>query len=177
MADTSPPPRQVLTLQTLTAAAFAPFGQVIDAASAAAPVPINDGFAQRFDSPAQLHTSQQGGAARVSIYRVRARELPLKLSVMERHLLGSQLFMPLAPLNWVLVVAAAGPAPDVSQARQLRAFQAGPGQGVNLAPGTWHHPLLALDAGEFLVLDRLPPGALEDCELLSLATANVWLQG
>ncbi len=173
MANTSPPPRQVLTLQALTAAAFAPFGQVVDAASAAAPVPINDGFAQRFDSPAQLHTSQQGGAVRVSIYRVRARELPLKLSVMERHLLGSQLFMPLAPLNWVVVVAAAGPAPGGSQ---LHAFQAGPGQGVNLAPGTWHHPLLALDAGSFLVLDRQSPGALEDCELLSLAAANIWLQ-
>jgi len=53
---------------------------------------------------------------------------------------------------------------------------AAPGQGVNYARGTWHHPLLALDAGgDFLVIDRGGPGAADDCEVLSLSDAEVWI--
>lgn len=168
-------PRHVLLLQPLSAAAFEPFGQVIEAAPGATPVRINDGFAHRYDSAAAVETAQGGGAARVSIYRTRRRELPLQLSVVERHLLGSQLFMPLAALRFVVVVAAAGPPPLISQ---LRAFQVGAGQGVNLAPGTWHHPLLALDDGDFFVMDRrAPAGGAQDCEVHLLGPAEVWIEG
>ena len=80
--------RHVLPLEPISAAAFAPFGQVIEAGGGAAPVPINDGFAQRFDGNAVVDTAQGHGATRVSIYRSRLRVLPIKLSVVERQLLG-----------------------------------------------------------------------------------------
>lgn len=166
--------RHVLPLEPISAAAFLPFGQIIEAGEGAAPVPINDGFAQRFDSSAVVDTAQGSGATRVSIYRNRPRLLPIKLGVMERHFLGSQLFMPLAAAPFVVVVAAAGPAPSVSA---LRAFLVNAGQGVNLKPGTWHHPLLALDASDFLVVDRRGPGGVEDCEVHSLAASDVWVEG
>lgn len=168
------PTRHVLPLQALTAAAFAPFGQVIEADPGRVPLIINDGFAQRYDSAAQVDTAQAGGLPRVCIYRAQARALPLRLSLLERHRLGSQLFMPLGALRFVVVVARAGPAPDVAA---VQAFLAQAGQGVNLSPGTWHHPLLALDEGDFLVLDRAAPDGIEDCELHGLDDSELWLQG
>lgn len=165
--------RHVLTLHPIAAAAFEPFGQIVEAGLGAAPVSINDGFAQRFDSHAVVDTVQGSGATRVSIYRNRPRVLPVKLSVVERHLLGSQLFMPLAAARFVVVVAVAGPVPAVSD---LRAFLVGAGQGVNFKPGTWHHPLLTLDASDFLVVDRRGPGGVEDCEVHSLVACDVWVE-
>ena len=70
---------------------------VIEAALGAAPVRINDGFADRYDSATVVETAQCGGVARVSLYRTRRRELALQFRVAERQLLGRQLFMPLAP--------------------------------------------------------------------------------
>ena len=165
--------RHVLPLEPISAAAFVPFGQIVQAGIGAAPVSINDGFAQRFDSSAVVDTTQGNGATRVSIYRNRPRVLPVKLSAVERHLLGSQLFMPLGAAQFVVVVAVAGPVPAVSA---LRAFLVGAGQGVNFRPGTWHHPLLTLDASDFLVVDRRGPGGVEDCEVHSLALSDVWVE-
>ena len=167
-------PRHVLPLELLSAAAFEPFGQVIEARLGAAPVSINDGFADRYDSAAVVATAQGGGATRVGIYRARRHVLPFQLSGVERHLLGSQLFIPLAAQRFVVVVAVAGPAP---QGAQLRAFLVGAGQSVNMAPGTWHHPLLALDDGDFFVVDRRGPGGAQDCEVHLLASAEVWIEG
>jgi ureidoglycolate lyase len=165
--------RIALRPEPLCAAAFEPFGQVIEAGPGATHYAINDGFAERFHDLARVDTSSGGGKALVSIFRARPRALPLRLGVMERHALGSQLFMPLAPLRFLVVVAAAGPAP---RAVQLRCFLAGSGQGVNLARGTWHHPLLALDAGDFLVIDRGGPGAADDCVVQAFGQAEVWVE-
>ena len=58
--------------------------------------------------------------------------------------------------------------PDPAQEAAVRAFQAGPGQGVNFAAGTWHHFNLALDGeSDFLVIDREGPG--ENLEEVALA--------
>ena len=52
----------------------------------------------------------------------------------------------------------------------LRAFLAQPGEGVNYAPGTWHHPLLALnEVSDFLVIDRSGPG--NNCEETAILPA------
>lgn len=166
----TPRHRTTLMLEPLTAAAFEPFGQVVEAG--ADPVTINDGFARRFDSSAVVDVARGDGTPRVSLYRARPRLLPLQLSLVERHLLGSQLFMPLSGAQYVVVVAAAGAAPSVES---LRAFLVVAGQGVNLSAGTWHHPLLALDAADFFVLDRVGPGGAVDCEVHSLVDAEVWL--
>ena len=38
---------------------------------------------------------------------------------------------------------------------------------INFRRGVWHHPLLALTPGDFLVADRLGPG--ENCEAVDIA--------
>jgi ureidoglycolate lyase len=50
------------------------------------------------------------------------------------------------------------------------------GEGVNYAPGVWHHPLLALEKeSDFLVIDREGPG--DNCEILTLDPAPLLVWG
>jgi ureidoglycolate lyase len=175
MAPTATSSPHWLPVEPLAAQAFAPFGDVIEAGGSAPHVTINEGFAERFDDLARLDTLRQGGRPVLSVFRARPRTLPLQLRLVERHLLGSQAFVPLLPQRFLVVVAPAGPAPTTMQ---LRCFMTRPGQGVNYAAGTWHHPLIALDAGgDFLVIDRGGPHAGEDCEEHSLLQADVRVRG
>lgn len=163
--------RRVLTRELLTAAAFQPFGDVVDVASAARHFTINEGYAERYDDLARIDVAQVGGRPRLSIFRASPRQLPFALSVIERHPLGSQCFMPLSNRPYLVVVGEGADAPDL---QTLRCFLVAAGQGVNYAPGTWHHPLLALEAPcDFLVLDRHGPG--DNCDEVPLPTGSVWV--
>jgi ureidoglycolate lyase len=142
---------QQLAIETLTAEAFKPFGDVIEATDNAQHFTINQGFAERFNRLAQVDVTNDGGQPAISIFKARARALPLQLSVLEKHPFGSQAFMPLSGHAYVVVVAMGGDTPDLST---LKCFMASAQQGVNYAKGTWHHPLLALHDGDFLVVDR-----------------------
>lgn len=156
---------QRLLAQPLLAADFAPFGTVI-AADGLAGRPINGGTTQRFDVLPDLQLTLGGGRPLLALYRAAARSFPLPLVEFERHARGSQAFVPLAGARFVVVVARAD-AP--LSAESLRAFAVAGTQGVVLAPGTWHHALLARDAGDFVVLERgAPAGEPEDCEVRRL---------
>lgn len=154
-----------LPISPLTQAAFAPFGQVIET-KGHTPIAINQGYCQRFDDLAQLEVTAQQGRPVLSIFRSKPLGLPIYLHQMERHLLASQAFIPLCDQPWLVVVAPAG---NFERA-QLRGFMAQGKQGVNFAPGTWHHFSLALEqVSDFLVIDR---GATEpDCEQIKLEPA------
>jgi ureidoglycolate lyase len=146
-----------LRAEPLTREAFAPFGDVIDARGVAG-VAINDGSALRFDGFCSVDVATGGGHPRLAIFQVTAAPPPLSLRLLERHPLGTQAFVPLAGQRFVVVVAPPGLGPDELVAAKLRAFVTDGRQGTNYRRGTWHHPLLALDGGEFLVLDRGGPG-------------------
>lgn len=150
--------------QPLTAEAFAPYGRVVQAPAGAPGRAINAGTTERFDLVNDLQLQAEGGRATLAIFRAQARGFPLPLVEMERHALGSQSFIPLGRRRFVLVVAPAGAAPE---AHALAAFLSEGEQGVVLAPGTWHHSLLAVDAGDFVVIERA--GAAVDCDLHALA--------
>jgi ureidoglycolate lyase len=144
-----------LDVAPLTREAFAPFGDVIEVSEAARHFPINGGTTERYHDLADLDPGPHGRVI-VSIFRGQPRALPLPITVMERHPQASQAFVPLSGRPYLVVVAPAGEAPT---AADLRVFRAGPGQGINYAPGVWHHPLLALEAvSDFLVIDRAGPG-------------------
>jgi len=153
-----------LSIEALTAERFAPFGDVIAADADARHFPINGGTTERYHDLASLDAGPNGKLI-VSIFRGQPRELPFAVTMLERHPLGSQAFSPLGARPYLVVVAPAGeaPAPDA-----LRAFLARPGQGINYAPGVWHHPLLALnETCDFLVIDRSGPG--NNCDEIALA--------
>ncbi len=166
-------PRLILAVEPLTAHEFAPYGNVVEAREGAAFQTINGGFAKRFDSLAAIDTSAAGGTTAVAVVRALPRALPFKVVMLERHLFGSQAFVPLSGQPFLVVVAPAGPRPDPSS---LRCFLCANGQGVNYAPATWHHPLLAIGAeSDFLVIDRAGLPGEVDCEEHWWDEANVWI--
>jgi ureidoglycolate lyase len=144
-------PTRVLQIQPLTAEAFKPFGDVIEATEAARHFSINQGYAERYDKLALVDANDLGGQAAISVFRAKARTWPIELSVLEKHPLGSQAFMPVSGHAYLVVVAPGVEQPDVDK---VQCFLASATQGVNYAKGTWHHPLLALHDSDFLVVDR-----------------------
>ena len=149
----------VLEAVQLTAAAFAPFGEVIETAGHA-PRLINEGTSQRFDDLAPVDVLANGGRPLISIFKATPRPLPFHVRGLERHPLSSQAFYPLDGLPFLVVVAEPGNTP---WAGRIRAFRAAGNQGVSYRRNTWHHGLLALGKTcHFLVIDR--GGPEENCD-------------
>lgn len=140
--------------QLLTAEGFAPYGDVIAGSQAARARVINQGATTRFDDLAQIDVARDGGSPRVSLFRTAPLARPLILRMMERHPLSSQAFVPLSPRPYLVVVAHGAAFPS-----GIKAFVAGPHQGINYRPGVWHHFSLALEeTSDFLVIDRKGAG-------------------
>ena len=136
-----------LTIEPLTAAAFAPFGQVIET-SGAQHYPINNGMTERYHDLARVELGGVHPRPLISIFHGQPYALPLTLKLVERHPLGSQAFYPLSANPWLVIVAE----DDAGTPARLRAFAPAPGQGVNIAMNTWHGVLTPLEAR--IVLDR-----------------------
>jgi len=153
-------PLSALPIEPLTADAFAPFGDVIEATASARQYPINQGTTIRYHALAQVEIAGDDAEAIISIFRGQQFNLPITLHTMERHPLGSQAFIPMASQQFLVVACLGGERPD---ANSLRAFITNGTQGVNYRAGTWHHALLNLaEASDFLVVDR--SGAGNNCD-------------
>jgi len=141
---------RTLFARPLTREAFAPFGDVIET-DGAAHFAINGGTTTRFHDLAHVDVATEGGRPLISIFRGQAFAFPVEIRMMERHPLGSQAFVPLQPVPFLIVVA-----PDRDgQPGEPQAFLAAPGQGVNYARNVWHHPLVSLSqTSDFIVVDR-----------------------
>lgn len=141
---------ETIFIEPLTAEAFAPFGQVIEIENAHN-YPINAGKCQRFHDLARVELGGVHARPLISIFRGQPYALPLTLTLVERHPLGSQAFYPIGEAKWLVIVAE-----DLSGTpANIRAFLPAPGQGVNIAMNTWHGVLTTLDRqADFLVVDR-----------------------
>jgi ureidoglycolate lyase len=148
--------RVTRTIRTLplSKGGFAPFGAVIETPGAVN-YPINAGRCIRHHDLAPVELDGDGRAL-ISIFISQPVALPYELTLMERHPLGSQSFMPLQPLPFLVIAA-----PDVGNAPGAPlAFLAAPGQGVSFGRNVWHGVLTPLGGAEarFLVVDRGGPG-------------------
>lgn len=141
---------QILHPVPLTAAAFAPFGDVLEATGDFRL--INDGMCQRHHDRARIDVATEvdpANRAGISIFKAVPRALPYCFDLIERHPEGSQAFVPMGAEPF-LVIVAAGP-----QAVPL-AFMTNGAQGINLHRGTWHGVLTPLGGtGLFAVVDRI----------------------
>ncbi len=156
-----------IPLAALTPAAFAPYGAVIASAGRDGR-DINAGTTLRVDMP-EPDILRHGGRPSLSVFRASPGRLPFEVKMMERHRLGSQTFVPMMGTPFVVLVALGATAPDMAT---LKAFRADGGAGITLGPDVWHHPLLALAAGDFVVLER--KGEEVDCEIFDMP-AGMWL--
>ena len=137
-------------VEPLTREAYEPFGQVIET-NGADHFPINGGMTERFHDLAKIERGGPHPRPLLSIARGKPYALPLTLTMVERHPLGSQAFYPLSSRPFLSIVA-----PDESGTPGTpRAFRAGPGQGINMAMNTWHAVLTPLEEeSDFLIVDR-----------------------
>jgi ureidoglycolate lyase len=155
----------------LTAAAFAPFGRVVSAGLQPGSS-ANQGTAVRFDFCAELISTRPHSRPNLAVFRSVPKSLPHEVALLERHPCSTQVFIPMVVSRYLVCVAPTLPdgGPDLGG---LKAFLCAPGQGVAYAPGTWHHPMVALDApGEFAMLAWEDGGAL-DCEVRELGVKLV----
>jgi ureidoglycolate lyase len=137
----------LLTPQNLTAAAFAPYGDVLDATGDFRL--INAGLCRRHHDRALIDTTDARPG--ISIFLAEPRALPYSFDLIERHPEGSQAFIPMTEHPF-LVIVASGP-----EATPL-AFLTNGHQAINLHRGTWHGVLTPLHApGLFAVVDRIGP--------------------
>ena len=129
----------------LTAEAFAPFGDVLDATGEHRL--INAGLCKRHHDRATLDFGD--ARAGISIFHAEPRALPYSFDLIERHPEGSQAFIPMTQAPFLVIVAPDPQAPP-------RAFLTNGAQGINLHRGTWHGVLTPLHApGLFAVVDRI----------------------
>lgn len=132
--------------EPLTAAAFAPFGDVLDASGDFRL--INAGLCRRHHDRAALDFGPQGRAG-ISVFKAEPRSLPYVFDLIERHPDGSQAFIPMSADPFLVIVA-------TDPAATPRAFLTDGTQGINLHRGTWHGVLTPLHApGLFAVIDRI----------------------
>lgn len=164
---------RVLKPLPLTAERFAPFGDVIET-SATSVQGMNDARFERFDDLADIDIdSGDGGQVAISIARSKTPTiLPYRFDMVERHPLGSQAFIPLAPFSFTIVVAPPGESVDIDD---LQAFVTNGSQGINYHRGTWHMPLIAAGEGQrFLIVDRASgDGNCEEVILDHMVTLDV----
>ena len=150
-----------ILIEPLTNVAFAPFGEVVEMEGAKT-FSINEGFAERCNGLAGVDVAFDGGSTNIGLAVANPRPFPFAVNLMERHPLGSQIFMPLQDRPWLILVCT-----DPHDEGSFRAFSATGRQGVNYARNVWHHTLIVLDpASRFLIVDRGGPGDnLEECFL------------
>ena len=143
-----------ILIEPLTKAAFAPFGDVIETDGAELRL-INGGTTERFHDLTQIDVEKGGGRPIVSIFRGQSFQWPIRISMVERHPLGSQAFIPMGRFPFLVIIAE----DDGGKPKPPRAFITVDGQGVNYARNVWHHPLLSLGmVSDFIVIDRSGPG-------------------
>lgn len=144
---------RTLTAAPLTAAAFAPYGEVIELSGAPDKL-INQGLCGRHHDLARLDFA--GGRAGISLFDAKARHFPCRVEMVERHPEGSQAFIPVNNVPMLVVVAEDADGTPVN----LRAFLSAPGQSINLHRNTWHGVLTPIGApGLYAVVDRIGDGA------------------
>ena len=145
---------KTITIEPLSAQAFAPFGQVIEAEPSTMRL-INGGTTERFHGLGQAEALGEGAEVILNIFRGQPRQFPYAVDMMERHPFGSQSFTPLSGRPFLVVVAK----DDGGKPAAPRVFWASAQQGVNYRANVWHHPLMSLyDVSDFLVVDRAGPG-------------------
>lgn len=145
---------RAITAEPLTAGAFAAFGDVIEARGAPS-FQINGGMCDRFHDLARMDFIGPAARVNISMGFGRPYALPLVLTLVERHPLGSQAFVPMTEDPFLVVVA-----PDEGGVPgRPRAFLTAPGQGVNYLRNAWHGVLTPLGrAANFLIVDRAGEG-------------------
>ena len=138
----------------MTKAAFAAFGEVVEL-QGARQIPINDGLTTRFHDLFTIDVNDDGGRPVVSVFRTAPLPLPHRVRSLERHPKGSQAFLPVDEIPFLVLVAASTGSASPVVPSDMSLFITNGRQGVNLYKNTWHHFHIVLGKPrDFIVVDR-----------------------
>ena len=160
-----------MKVETLTQENYKIYGDVIAARSEVSPKPANHGTAERYNGLANLSNMRPiEASANICVFRSQPNKgNTFTAKLLERHSLSTQMFVPMNCMKRYLVLVASGKErPDLST---LKAFIAAPNQGITYHPGTWHHPLIALDRETDFACLVYEDGTRDDCETHQLERA------
>jgi ureidoglycolate lyase len=151
-----------LITEPLTAEAFAPFGEVLQAPAVPGRAYIDTALSNRrpHAQPSLSFSTREPTA------------LPLHSTTMERHLQSSQSFIPMEAGRWLVLVAPHGAdgGPDMAHAR---AFLAQPDQGVTYGADVWHHPSTVFDRTARFAIFMWKDGTSADDEFRDVAPFSI----
>ncbi len=147
-----------ITARALTAEAFAPFGDVVEA-------PAQSGRAYFSTSLGNLRAASEPKLWLVT--KQPSPFLPLRFDTLERHAFSSQTFVPIDVGRWLVVVAptATGSGPDIER---VQAFLPTPRQGVSYRPNVWHGGLHVFDKVARLAVFMWLDGTADDEEFVAV---------
>jgi ureidoglycolate lyase len=146
----------------LTAEAFAPFGSLA-ALDTAGGRSVNQDRGRRIPGLSDLAHDSAAIRPVLDVYHLKPSPLPFAIACFERHVLTSQVFIPIRCARLLIAVAPddANGQPDVARAH---AFVAGGDTIIHYRAGVWHSPLVALDGPAVLSMVMWEAGDARDCE-------------
>jgi ureidoglycolate lyase len=150
---------KTLVAEPITAAAFGPYGDVLEAPT---------GFSRTYFDAGLANLRPEAGGS-LSVTRIAPTpEVPFVAVQMERHEFSSQSFVPIDVSRYIVVVAphAADGGPDAEAAR---AFLVPGDVGITYHVDIWHHPMTILDRPARFAVFMWRDGSSGDEEFVQLA--------
>lgn len=152
-----------LKLQPITAAAFAPFGELITAPPTA----------PRVNFVAPVENRRATARANIAVVHPPVTTLPTRVETMERHPHSTQAFFPLGGCAYLLLVAPGGDAgPELDGAM---AFEVPGHVGISYATGTWHMGMTTLGRASIMALLVHEDGSADDTDTRDIAAIEIGL--
>ena len=151
---------RTLTIGPVSRAAFLRYGEVVEVGQA--PARVNNGTALRHDVGDVMSNYRAGTDLILSVFEADAGPLPFRVDMLECHPHSAQTIVPMQASRHVVIVCPSRPDgfPDLTG---LQAFLFGPDQGVNYNPGSWHHPIVALDRKSLFFVQSWQDNSELDC--------------
>lgn len=150
--------------ERITRERYAPYGALVCAGDDASARSANHGTASAWDALATLENARGDRARAIaSLFRCHPHAgTTLVVRRLERHPSSTQMFVPMSgEARYLAIVAHGQEAPDLDT---LAAFVVEGAQAITYAPGTWHHPMVALDRAIDFVNVIFADGTEADCE-------------
>jgi len=112
---------------------------------------INNNTTESFFDLANIEILGDDKRSRLNIFNTKKRIFPLKIDMLEMHPLSSQIFLPITKTDFIVLVAPINKKPDV---QKIECFKISNGDGINFKPLVWHFPLISIEHGKFITVDK-----------------------
>jgi ureidoglycolate lyase len=156
------PDRPLVRTERISAAAFRPFGSLLERPAAGA----REDFAAAFVDP------RPSARLNLALIRVRPRAQRFSIATLERHPMSTQTFIPLAVARYLAIVCLSDEHGE-PRLDSLRAFVCKASQAIHYAPGIWHAGMGSLDRGGVFAMLIHEDGSAADCEHRAVAPFEV----